>query len=240
VEFTEIRFEIREPSIIIEAEVHTVYKTGVEVEAMYAVSVAALTIYDMLKPIDKQVEISNIRLLQKSGGKSDLRIKTESAISAAVIVCSDSVAGGKKQDSAGKAIVAKLKKFNVDTPVYEIIADEPESIRQKIRKAVDQGIQIILLTGGTGVSKKDITPETVKPLLDLEIPGIVEWARQYGQLRTPYAMLSRGVAGFISDTLVLTLPGSVNGATETIDALFPQVLHVLSVRKENEGWTLHG
>jgi molybdenum cofactor synthesis domain-containing protein len=99
--------------------------------------------------------------------------------------------------------------------------------------------EIILLTGGTGLSKRDVTPEAVQPLIETEITGVVEWARQFGQQRTPYAMLSRGVAGFIKDTLVLTLPGSVNGVNDSIDALFPQVLHVLAVRKSDEGWELH-
>jgi molybdenum cofactor synthesis domain-containing protein len=239
VEFTAIRFNIKDLEISIEAEIHTVYKTGVEVEAMYAASVAAITIYDMLKPIDKQIEISNIRLVHKSGGKSDVKVKGDVTYKAAVIVCSDSVSSGKKEDMAGKAIMERLKKFNIESPFYAVVPDEIIKIQQMINDAVGHGAQIIVLTGGTGLSKRDITPEAVKPLIETEIPGIVEWARQFGQQRTPYAMLSRGVAGFIKNTLVLTLPGSVNGVNETIDALFPQVLHVLAVRKEDEGWELH-
>jgi molybdenum cofactor biosynthesis protein MoaC len=238
VEFTEIRFSTEDLMITIEAEIHTIYKTGVEVEAMYAASVAALTIYDMLKPIDKHIEISSIKLLQKSGGKSDVVIKDGASYTAAVIVCSDSIAAGKKEDKAGKAIIDKLKKIKVDAVAYEIIADDTDTIRQKINEAVSKNISMVLLTGGTGLSKRDVTPEAVQPLLEQEIPGIVEWARHYGQQRTPYAMLSRGVAGFIKNTLVLTLPGSVKGAGETMDALFPHILHVFAVRKE-EGWDAH-
>ena len=132
-----------------------------------------------------------------------------------------------------------MKKFNIESSSIEIVPDEIEKIQQKIKAAIDQGAQIVLITGGTGLSKRDVTPEAVLPLIETEIPGIIETARQFGQQRTPYAMLSRGVAGFIKDTLVLTLPGSVNGVNETIDALFPQVLHVLAVRKEKDGWNLH-
>lgn len=113
VEFTAIRFNIKDLDITIEAEVHTVYKTGVEVEAMYAASVAAITIYDMLKPVDKHIEISSIRLLHKSGGKSDVKVKSDVHYKSAVIVCSDSVAAGKKEDQAGKVIMERLKKFNI-------------------------------------------------------------------------------------------------------------------------------
>lgn len=229
VEFAQVGFQINQLAIEITVEVHTVYKTGVEVEAMHGASIAALTLYDMLKPIDKHIEIRSIKLLHKEGGKSDDALKPGQAITATVIVCSDTIHQKKAEDKAGLAVIEKLKKFQVDTKHYEVIPDEADAIRQKIEAYTQEGIQLLLFAGGTGASPRDITADAIKPLLDKELPGIMEQARSYGQNRMPYAMLSRSVAGIIKNTLVLTLPGSTKGATEYIDALFPQVLHVFDV-----------
>lgn len=229
VEYTGITYEIKDLTIIISVEVHTIYKTGVEVEAMHGAAVTALTMYDMLKPIDKGVEIENIRLLTKTGGKSDLKNKRFPEIKAAVVVCSDSIFAGKSEDSSGKAIIARLEQFGITTINYEIVPDETEEIRNKARQLSQDNIQLLIFTGGTGLSPRDVTPEAIAPLLDREIDGIMETARRYGQERMPYAMLSRGLAGFIGTTLVLTLPGSKRGVEESMDALFPQVLHLFKV-----------
>lgn len=310
VEYAAITYAIDGLSVIISVEVHTIYKTGVEVEAMHGAAVTALVIYDMLKPIDKEVTVRDIRLVSKSGGKTDrgaaissggelngekgssergsagktdagsesgsgaersMDRRSDSAgkldadsgivmdsktggdgglnagpemnpgggakrdqdrtLQCAVIVCSDRIARGEKQDGSGKAIIAALERNQLECEAYRIIPDDFNAIQSTLREYVERGFDLVIFTGGTGLSPRDVTPDAVAPLIEKHIPGIMEVARSYGQQRSRYAMLSRGVAGFIQNTLVLTLPGSKKAAEETMEALFPQLLHVFEVRR---------
>ncbi|WP_109672642.1 bifunctional molybdenum cofactor biosynthesis protein MoaC/MoaB [Dyadobacter jejuensis] len=228
IEYTGVNYKIEGLTIIIEVTIKTIYKTGVEVEAMHGASVVALTFYDMLKPIDKGVEIHQIRLLHKSGGKSD-RSAPPADLKTAVVVCSDRLSEGIGTDRSGARIVEKLETMSVAVHDLSVVPDVKEDIQDKIRQLTQASFRMILLTGGTGLSHRDVTPEAVRELLDREIPGIAETARQYGQSRMPLAMLSRSVAGLIGDTLVIAMPGSTGGVTEYMDALFPQVFHLFGI-----------
>ena len=231
IEYTGIDYEINGLEIKITCTIKTIYKTGVEVEAMHGASVVALNMYDMLKPIDKHIEIHAIKLLNKKGGKSDFKDTFRKDLTAAIIVCSDTISAGHKEDKAGKAIIEKLKSCNVKVADYSIIPDEKDRIQEKVKHYQKQGIDMIIYTGGTGLSGRDVTPEALLPMLDRRIPGIEEVIRSYGQNRMPYSMLSRSVVGTIKNTLILALPGSTNGAKESMDAIFPSVLHVFKILK---------
>jgi molybdenum cofactor biosynthesis protein MoaC len=231
IEYTGIDYEINGLEITVLCTIKTIYKTGVEVEAMHGASVVALNMYDMLKPIDKGVEIHHIKLLNKKGGKSDFRDRVRKDLKAAVIVCSDTISKGEKEDKAGKAIMAKLEECSVKIAEYIIIPDEKDIIQEKAMKFASEGNDLVIFTGGTGLSSRDVTPEALSEIIDRKIPGIEEAIRSYGQDRIPYSMLSRSVAGTINDTLVLALPGSTNGAKESMDAIFPSILHIFRILK---------
>lgn len=230
IELAKVAYEVKGLQIHISMEVHTIYKTGVEVEAMHGASVVALTMYDMLKPLDKGISIKTIKLLEKSGGKSDYRSDTGDGLAAAVLVVSDSIFSKKKKDTAGQYIKEKLLAHRISEVNYEIISDDPSLLKEKVL-LLAKTKDLLIISGGTGLTAHDKTPETIKPLLQTEIPGIMEAARGYGQLRTPYSMLSRGFAGLIDNCLVLAIPGSSAGAAETMDALFPFILHSFKMLK---------
>ncbi len=221
-----VSFEIGTDRITITVFVKSVYHTGVEMDALTGASVAALTIYDMLKMIDEAMEIEAIRLVEKRGGKSDYRTKHPRKLRAAVVVMSDSIASGKKDDQSGKMIVDRLEAEAFEIFEYKIIPDDPETIVALLSQYADNNhLDLVVSTGGTGFSFRDNTPEATEKVIEREIPGIPEILRQYGQDRTPYAMLSRGKAGIRGNTIIINLPGSKRGVAESLDALFPGLHH---------------
>jgi len=172
IEFTAVRYELGELEIQIQVEIHTIYKTGVEVEAMHAASVVALTVYDMLKPLDKGVSIEQIKLIEKKGGKSDRNAALGQARRAAILVCSDSLAAGQGSDRSGEVIREKLVQLGIAVEEKQIVPDAVEAIQAAVTRFVAQGVDLLLVTGGTGLSPRDVTPEALEPLLDRRIPGV--------------------------------------------------------------------
>jgi cyclic pyranopterin phosphate synthase len=217
--------------IVITGEARSIGRTGIEMEILAGVSVAALELYDMLKPVDKQLEIGHIRLLEKRGGKSDRERYFATPPTCAILVCSDSTAAGQREDKSGKIIREMLEAVNARVVDLLVVPDEKTAIQQQVKDWVGKDIQFIFTTGGTGLGPRDITVTAIKEILERDADGIAEAMRVYGQQRTPMAMMSRGVAGSIGHTLVVTLPGSSDGARESLEAILPAVFHARKMMK---------
>lgn len=224
IDSVEVSFEVGNDCVDVVAKVEAIWKTGVEMEAMTAASVAALTIYDMLKPVDKNIVIESVRLVEKRGGKTSFKDEVPDGFRAAVIVTSDGTHQGTRKDKSGRVICERLESLGI-TPSYHVLPDEEDQIASLLRELIEDGNDLILTTGGTGLGPRDVTVEATRRVIEREVPGIVEASRTYGQNRTPYAMLSRGLAGVCGKTIVVNLPGSSRGAEETMNAIFPGILH---------------
>jgi len=229
-EFVGVEFEIENDSISIETTVKACNKTGVEMEALTAASVAALTIYDMVKFLDDLCEIERVYLVKKTGGKSDWAPSLERPVKAAVLVMSDSVSAGAARDKSGKIIVERLESHGVEIAEYKVVKDDMNEIIKAVRENTDERhVDLLLTTGGTGISPRDTTPEALKQLIERPLPGVDEVMRSYGQPNNPYAMLSRSISGVRGNTIIISIPGSSGAARDALDSLFPYILHSLAM-----------
>lgn len=227
----DISFELKEESIHLSCWAKSIGRTGIEMEVLTAVSVAALTIYDMLKPVDKEISIGNIHLVEKKGGKTDKQKFFNTPPTCAILVCSDSTFQGQREDQSGQKIKEMLAVYGVEHPIYTILPDEKNAIQKQILEWVEMDIHFIFTTGGTGLGPRDNTVSAVKEILERDADGITEAMRVHGQMRTPLAMMSRAVAGSIAYTTIVTLPGSTNGAQECLEAILPAVFHARKMLK---------
>ncbi len=229
IDHADCAFSVHADRIEIESTVTAIHKTGVEMEALTAASVAALTLYDMLKPVDANLRIGEITLLSKTGGKSGHPAPQEK-FSAAVVVLSDSTASGDRKDESGRYVEAQLKTMGVHAVEYFVLPDDEKKLAETLKELADvKRVDLVLTTGGTGLGPKDITPEATRSVIDREVPGISETIRSFGQDRIPTAMLARNVAGVRGRTLIVNLPGSLKGVQESLSAILPGIFHAAKV-----------
>ncbi|MBE8720347.1 bifunctional molybdenum cofactor biosynthesis protein MoaC/MoaB [Sphingobacterium pedocola] len=211
--------------ILISVNAKSIGRTGIEMESLAAASIVALEIYDMLKPVDQNLEIGNIQLRQKTGGKSGNYAYLGMTTTCAILVCSDSTAAGTRSDKSGLLIKEIMESHKATIIDYKIVPDEKTLIQSQIQKWVAADVHFIFTTGGTGLGPRDHTVAAVAEILERDADGITEAMRAFGQMRTPVAMMSRSVAGAIQQSLIITLPGSSNGVQESLDAILPGVFH---------------
>ena len=157
-------------------------------------------------------------------------ISLERQLRAAVVVLSDSRAAGMAVDESGPLVKHRLEDLGITVTELVVLPDDPESLRDLLVQYADtQGLDLIVTSGGTGLGPRDAVPEVTRALIEREIPGVAEAMRAYGQKRTRLAMLSRAVTGVRGKTLILNLPGSPKGVTESLDAVMPELLHVFKM-----------
>lgn len=232
-----IDYEFLDDALRIESEVRLIGATGVEMEALTAAQIAALTIYDMLKPHcdQERMRITDGYLLGKRGGKSHYKRASGIGLTAKLLFVSDPVATGNKPDKAGQAIRNELAQSGIDVSEYAITEADRDTVYRKVEQWLTHsngdGPDLIITLGGTGLGDRDITVDAIEPLIKRPLPGIMETARTHGQRRTPFALISRGIAGQTGHTIVVTLPGSTNGAVESWDAICAGLLHALETQR---------
>jgi molybdopterin adenylyltransferase len=149
-------------------------------------------------------------------------------IRAAILTVSDRGSRGERVDESGPALASWLAARGVEVISTKLLPDKSESISGQLKQWADVGFcDLILTTGGTGVSPRDVTPEATRQILDREIPGMAEAMRAFSLGKTPRAMLSRAVAGIRGRVLIVNLPGSPNGAIENIEAIWSAIPHAI-------------
>ena len=151
-------------------------------------------------------------------------------IRVAVLTVSDRCSSGEQEDTSGPAL-AELCTHRLNATIVEqgVVPDEADRIEALLRTWVDAGIDLVLTTGGTGLGPRDVTPEATSRVIDRPHPALLELARARALPATPKAFLSRGVAGAAARTLILNLPGSPRGSTETLEALLDVVPHAIAM-----------
>ncbi|MFF2371446.1 bifunctional molybdenum cofactor biosynthesis protein MoaC/MoaB [Agromyces sp. NPDC058110] len=249
-----IDFGFEQAAVTIRATVSTTARTGIEMEALTAVAVAALTLHDMVKAIDPAAQTGGIRLVEKRGGKrgvwragaagepgsaehgaaehgvggspiSEPEQDAAGARSAIVLVSSTRAAAGEAPDTTGPMIVDWLSTHGFEVPAPVVVADA--DIADAVRGAVAGSPTVLITTGGTGVNPGDRTPEATLAVLDQELPGVAEAIRAAGRAATPTAALSRARAGIAGRTVVVNLPGSRGGVSDglaVLDDLLPHLV----------------
>ncbi|RJQ31466.1 MAG: MogA/MoaB family molybdenum cofactor biosynthesis protein [Actinobacteria bacterium] len=147
---------------------------------------------------------------------------------AAVLTVSDKASIGEREDKSGPAIKEILEQKDFEVVFYKVVPDEVEEIKSKLKLWAEE-VDLVLTTGGTGLSKRDVTPEATLAVIERYIPGFSDAIRQKSLDITPHSMLSRAVSGTLGKTLIINLPGSQKAVKQSLDIVMPAVPHAIDI-----------
>ena len=227
--YVDIEFEFEPDAICIRSIVKTKEATGVEMEALSAVSGSALTIYDMCKSVDKSMVIGEIKLVKKVGGKSDHTVEYRPNVG--VITLSDSISSGQGEDKSGPILINGFSDAGCLVNHHETFPDGSKKLVSTIQDWVKDGVELIITTGGTGLGPRDLTIETMEKVFTSKLPGVEQALHAYGRGKVKTAMLSRLTAGVVNGVIVICLPGSTGAAKDALQVLIPTIFHSFHMMK---------
>ena len=227
--FVDMEFELGRELVIIRSIVKTRETTGVEMEALTAVSTAALTMYDMCKAVDKTMTIGAIKLVEKIGGKSDHAVEYRPSVG--IITMSDSISADKSEDKSGPILVKGFADSGCKADHQKVLPDGSEELIPTIESWIKDGVELIITTGGTGLGPRDLTLQLVENKFDSKLPGIEQALHAYGRGKVKTAMLSRLTAGVINGAIVICLPGSTGAVKDALKVLIPTIFHSFHMMK---------
>jgi cyclic pyranopterin phosphate synthase len=233
-------------SVIVYCHVVAHAKTGVEMEAVSGVQAALATIWDLVKGVEPNLEIGEVRLLVKAGGKSGLWVNPDGipdwlaeqlpetkplyGLTGAIVVMSDRAFARQYEDKSGPAAMEILENAGAKISECRIVPDDVPEISSALKDIAGRGqTDFIITSGGTGFSRRDVTPEALEDVCNRMVPGFGELLRQDGAQITDLAWLSRSTAGLLGNTLIIALPGSPKAVKEGLEALIPVLPHALSM-----------
>ena len=225
----DLTFEMEDEQVTITATVKTKEATGVEMEALTAVSVAALTIYDMCKSVDKTMTIGEITLVDKKGGASGHAVAYRPEVG--IITMSDGVAAGKREDRSGNILTDGFTQAGCAIEKQLVLPDGSEELRNTIKSWIDSGVELIITTGGTGLGPRDLTIPVLETVFDSRLPGIEQALHAYGRGKLATASLSRLAAGVVGSAIIICLPGSPGAVRDGLKVLIPTIFHAFHMMK---------
>ena len=230
--FVDLSFLIETDCIIISSVAKTNEATGVEMEALSAVSNAALTIYDMCKSVDKNMSIGDVSLIKKTGGKTSHNTNYRPKVG--IITLSDSVFSGKNKDLSGLILSEGFRDSGCIVEDTIILPDGSEELIPTIKEWSSKNVELILTTGGTGLGSRYLTAGIIEKIFDSKLPGVEQALHSYGYTKIKSAMLSRLLAGVMGKTIIICLPGSPGAVKDALNVLIPSIFHSFHILRDEK------